>query len=270
MKIKLPSSLLFFLTCLITFSQNSLETTFTGGNSGNGAIFDIVALNDVTIESFGVSVASQVTSGTMEIYYKEGTFVGFTSDPNAWTLLTTITNISSSGDNVETPLNLDLNQEIPAGTTGAFWITFNDGSNLRYTNAASSDVGNVFSEDSNIQFLLGSGSIGGFGGLVFNGRIFNGVINYSEGLLNINEYENRLNLALSPNPSDRRISIKNIEIDEIDRVLIYDFTGKVVREIESKYLTNLTIDVSKLPAGMYLLKVQGFNGQEAVKTLIKK
>ncbi|NND62332.1 MAG: HYR domain-containing protein, partial [Flavobacteriaceae bacterium] len=85
-------------------TPESLETTFAGGNSFNGNMFDINALNDITVDSFDVNIATGTTDD-IEVWFKTGSFVGFETDPGPWTLLDTAVGITSAGDGVPTPLN---------------------------------------------------------------------------------------------------------------------------------------------------------------------
>ena len=47
-------------------------------------MFDITALNTVTIDSFAANF--NTGSGTAEIWYRAGTYVGFTTSNAGWTL----------------------------------------------------------------------------------------------------------------------------------------------------------------------------------------
>ncbi|NNK54186.1 MAG: HYR domain-containing protein, partial [Flavobacteriaceae bacterium] len=155
----------------------SLETTFAGGNGQSGNMFDINALNDVTISSFDVSM-DDGTTDDVEIYFKTGTWVGFEADPSAWTLIETAAGITSAGDNTPTPLNLNLDVDVLSGETVAFYVTLVNTTNITYTNGTG--VGNVFASDANIEFLEGSGNAYPFGA-TFAPRVFNGNIIYTAG-----------------------------------------------------------------------------------------
>ncbi|WP_165805936.1 HYR domain-containing protein [Marixanthomonas spongiae] len=154
-------------------TDETLETTFAGGNGLDGNMFDIVAINEVVINSFDVNLDTGTTDD-IEVYYKSGTWEGFEEDPSAWTLIGSA-NVTSAGDGLPTPLNLDLGQTIAAGDTGAFYITTTSGG-MNYTNGTAN--GTVFVEDDNIQFLEGSGKSYPFGSSTFDARVFNGNIYY--------------------------------------------------------------------------------------------
>ncbi len=158
----------------------SLETTFAGGNGNFGNMFDMNALNDVTVESFDIHGDTGATFD-VEVYAKTGTYVGFETDPGAWTLIGTAPGVVSNGDGVATPLDLMLGYEMSAGETHAFYVTPTDFSTggFNYTNGTG--VGNVFASDANIEFLEGSGSGYPFNGTLFSPRVWNGNIIYTAG-----------------------------------------------------------------------------------------
>jgi subtilisin-like proprotein convertase family protein len=158
-------------------TTSSLTTTFAGGNGQSGNMFDIMAINDLTVDSFDISFDSGVTDD-VEIYTKTGTWVGFDADPAAWTLLTTVTGVTSAGDNVPTPLNLNLGVDVLAGETVAFYVTLTTTTAINYTNGTV--VGALFASDANMEFYEGSGNPYPFAG-TFAPRIFNGNIVYSTG-----------------------------------------------------------------------------------------
>ena len=155
----------------------SLTTTFDGGNGQAGNMFDIMAINDLTVDSFDISFDSGVTDD-VEIYFKTGSWVGFDADPAAWTLLTTVTAVASLGDNVPTPLNQTLGVDVLAGETVAFYVTLTTTTAINYTNGTT--TGALFASDANMEFYEGGGNAYPFAG-TFDPRIFNGNIVYSVG-----------------------------------------------------------------------------------------
>ena len=136
-------------------TADDLTTTYVGGNSQNGNIFDVVALQDVVIDSFDGNISG---SNTIEIWYKEGTCVGYQSNAGAWTLLGSTSASGTSG--TPTPFNIVIDVEMLAGETFGFYVTTTSGSMI-YTNGGS--VGAVSASDSNIQILEGYGKSYPFG-----------------------------------------------------------------------------------------------------------
>lgn len=159
-------------TCL----PSSLTTTFANGNEQAGNMFDITAINSVTIDSFDENL---VHSGNIAIYYKAGTHVGFEQSPLDWTLIGTAIGVTTNGVGNATPIPLAINVTIPAGQTYAFYITFvdpMDQARLAYTNGTA--VGNVFASDANIQVKEGTGKAYPFLNS-FSPRDFNGNVHYT-------------------------------------------------------------------------------------------
>lgn len=158
-------------------SSNNLQTTFAGGNGSAGNMFDIVAINEVTITGFDGNL--NVGTGNVHIYYKSGTYVGYESNSSAWTFVGT-TSVTSSGNGSPTSLPIALNVTIPTGQTYAFYVHAENGND--YTNGSS--VGNIYASDANIQIIEGCGkSIPLFTGSTYQPRVFNGIVyyNYSGG-----------------------------------------------------------------------------------------
>jgi len=155
-----------------TVADNSLQTTFSGGNGSNGNMFDIIAINEIIITSFD----GNLIAGTRDIhiYYKSGTYAGYESNAAAWTFVGT-ESVTSFGAGSSTPIPIPLNVTIPAGQRYAFYIHTED---LKYTNGTA--AGNVYASDANLQFLEGCGKGGDlFSLFTFPTRIFNGVIYYT-------------------------------------------------------------------------------------------
>jgi hypothetical protein len=140
-----------------------LTTTFAGGFTAfptpNGQMFDIEAINDIEVTDFDV----HFTSGTddIAIYTKSGSYVGFETNPGAWTLVTTVPNVTSAGAGVPTPLNANINVPISAGSRQAFYIS--PTTSIGFSYSGGTGVGNVMASDANMEVLEGATSIYPFG-----------------------------------------------------------------------------------------------------------
>lgn len=156
-------------------APTSITTLFAENNGQSGIMFDITALNDVTINDFETNVDAV---GDFEIYYRAGTHVGNTTNAGAWTLLGTANGVANNPVNTATPIPIPVNVFIPVGQTYAFYITFTNGTFMNYTNGTA--VGNIYSTDANLQVREGTGKAYAFG-TDFATRIFNGNINYTPG-----------------------------------------------------------------------------------------
>ncbi|HEX5002480.1 MAG TPA: T9SS type A sorting domain-containing protein [Bacteroidia bacterium] len=150
-----------------------MTTTFAGGNGFDGNMFDITAINTVTIDSFAANF--NAGSGTAEIWYRPGTHVGFTNSNAGWTLAGTAPYTSTGNGAPGTSINVFVNVTIPAGQTYAFYVHGSGG--ITYTDGTA--LGNIFAQDANIEFKEGYG--GAYFALTNFPRIFNGRILYSAG-----------------------------------------------------------------------------------------
>jgi hypothetical protein len=148
-----------------------LSTTFASNNARRGNMFDITVANALTIQSFDVNLASNLTKDIF-IYYKTGTWVGFDTNASAWTLLGSAS-VTSAGNDIPTAVDTpDL--ALAAGNYALFVTT--DGSTpgaILYTNGTTS-----FS-DANLTIFSGGGTAVPFVDGAIDDRIWNGNIHYS-------------------------------------------------------------------------------------------
>jgi len=67
------------------FASGSLTTHFNGGNGFAGNLFDITPTSSLSFEAIDIhSNSSQGTSLIMDVFWKDGTCVGFETDPLPW------------------------------------------------------------------------------------------------------------------------------------------------------------------------------------------
>jgi hypothetical protein len=161
----------------VTPGNNSLTTTFAGGNGAGGNMFDIVAGGSpVTITGFDGNWSS--ASADIEIFYKTGTHIGFETNSGAWTSLGTANGVVTNGSGNATPIPIPISVVIPSGATAAFYIHSNSGS-ISYSNGSSQ--GAVYVSDGAISILEGVGKSSGtpFGLSTFNPRMWNGNVYYN-------------------------------------------------------------------------------------------
>jgi len=157
-------------------SASAIPTTLAAGNNHRGNMFDIVAINTVTITSFD---AHPMGNTTIEIYYRAGSYTGFATSSTGWTLVGSAA-VTAQPMGTPTPVPVAVNVTIPAGQTYAFYITSNNiAVSLNYTDG--STEGATYVSDGNIDFKQGVGMEYPFsaGGGVFTPRIWNGVIHYT-------------------------------------------------------------------------------------------
>mgnify|MGYP000375852348 CR=1 FL=1 len=157
--------------------QTTLPISFAAGNGQAGNMFDMMALNDITVDSFDVN--SQAAAGVLvdfEVYFKTGSWIGSDMTAADWGLVGTVTGVASAGPGVGTPLGLALAIDVMAGDTVAFYVTSTDGANVFYTNGGI--VGDVWASDANLELYEGAGKVYPFLD-TFQPRNFNGNIIYS-------------------------------------------------------------------------------------------
>lgn len=156
-------------------TPNNLATPYNQNNGQRGIMFDITALNNITINCFDVNLAAGTTNTA--IYYKVGTHVGFTTTPGAWTLIGSA-NATSVGNNLPSSVPVPVNVAVSAGCTVAFYITRTvaGGPVVNYTNGTA--VGFVYAANADLQVKDGTGKDYPFGAS-FTPRRFNGTIYYT-------------------------------------------------------------------------------------------
>jgi hypothetical protein len=156
-------------------TAQSLTTTFAGGNSQNGNIFDVLVGNQaISLNSLGLNVNTNAgTTGTFEFYFRQGTSTGFQSDAAGWTLFSTNTAVSA-GSGAATAIDI-TNLMLDANTRYGLYFTQTAGS-LSYTNGTG--VGNVAATNGDLTVFEGYGSAYRFGGS-FEPRVVNATFEYT-------------------------------------------------------------------------------------------
>lgn len=169
-------SVLALLASAVT--AQTLTTTFAGGNGQSGNMFEVVGVQSVIITGFDIHVGAGTWNVEVYTLPPGVSIVGNDTNPAAWTLVGTATGVTGLGTGVPTPVPLTLAVPVGIGQTQSFYVTLNNGTSIIYTNG--STVGNVFAQDSFIQFREGYGNAYPFAG-TFQPRVWNGVIHYSAG-----------------------------------------------------------------------------------------
>lgn len=149
---------------------DSLTFTFAAGNGSNGNMFNINALNPLSIVGFTVSPQGSGPT-TIEIYHKTGSYVGFENAATGWTLIQTSTITAAAQPirvNFTNPLAINAGQH-------AFYVTTTTTGTLNYTNGTT--VGALLNSNADLQLFEGVGKSYPFGA-TFTPRVFNGRIIY--------------------------------------------------------------------------------------------
>ncbi len=155
-------------------TAGSLFTTLAGGNNANGNMFDVTAVNALTITGLDWHFNSNTTS-TVEVWYRAGSFVGFENSNAGWILaLTSTVTPLGTGTLSSVPGNFSI--AIGAGQTFGIYVTVNGGSGINYTNGTG--LGNLYSSSADLQLFEGKG--GAYFNVNLSPRIFNGQLKYSK------------------------------------------------------------------------------------------
>jgi hypothetical protein len=136
-----------------------LATPYTGFYSQTGSMFDVTAINEVFITGFDAHL--QYGTADFEIYYKPGSYVGFETNPGAWTLAGIATGIPAAGYGLPTLIPAPVSIHMDAGETYAFYIASSNYSYIYYDIGTA--VGNVYASDANIQLKEGAANYYPFG-----------------------------------------------------------------------------------------------------------
>ena len=131
------------LTALLSIAAlpamaQSLTTTYAGGNSQDGILFDLTPSVDITVDSFDVNLgASTGTQVPVDVYWRAGTVQGNQNNATGWTLLGSASVVAQGPDTATSVPIGGLG--MASGQTYGIYIrvsnTFGQGS-IRYTNSS--------------------------------------------------------------------------------------------------------------------------------------
>jgi hypothetical protein len=76
------------------------------------------------------------------------------------------------------------------------------------------------------------------------------------------------NVSLYPNPFNSNFTITNAT--NVKRMVVTNLIGQVIMDVEMNGEVTRNIETANLPAGVYLIKLQGVLGQESVRKMVKK
>ena len=151
----------------------TISTTFAGSSGEDGNMFNITAVNTITINQFEGNINGD---GGIQLYYKSGTYQGSEDNPGAWIFIGEV-NVTSAGIGVPSPIPVTVNVTIPAGQTYAFYITGDGtGATLVYTDGTQED--SVYVYDANLEIKEGIGIKYPFF-TTFTPKVWNGIVHYT-------------------------------------------------------------------------------------------
>lgn len=95
---------------------------------------------------------------------------------------------------------------------------------------------------------------------IFNTKFINALNNTS--------FDNQ-NLVLYPNPATNNVQISLVNtFENIDTIVLYDMLGKAIKTVPVQSNENVTLDVSNLSKGVYLVEITTENNLKTVKKLV--
>ncbi len=158
----------------LSYLCDSVTTTQDAGNGNDGAMFDVVAVQNTRITFLDVAL-SPSSSGTIKIYYRMGTHIGHETNPASWIFIDSTRLVDVVGlDHIP----IFINKTVTAGNTIAFYVTGNtDGLAIDYTNGTTLSA--IHRQDAFIQVLEGTGVSYPFAS-TFAPRVFNGSVIYCD------------------------------------------------------------------------------------------
>jgi hypothetical protein len=147
-----------------------ISTSFAGGNGQAGNMIQIQASQDIVVTTFDIHTYS-TSRVHAYVYYKKGGYIGYETDPNAWSLMAdTWMDGRGSPNPTRIPEREVTALSIQASETYSFYITLTE-SSIRYTN------GRVDAGDENLKFIRSTGNKYPFGAY-YPDRIWNGNLYY--------------------------------------------------------------------------------------------
>jgi PKD repeat protein len=159
-----PGNYKYFLGSAGKLVSNSLQTNFNGGNQQAGFMLNIAALQNSSIDSMAINIGATVGSlANIEVYYRDGGYVGYETNASAWTTLGKYT-VTSKGTGI--PTSIPTKISIPIGKTYGFYIQTTNAPSfyLQYGNLVSS-----VTADATMQITTGVGVALNWG-TTFTGR----------------------------------------------------------------------------------------------------
>ena len=250
---------------------DTLSTTYAGGNGcGGGNMFDIIATNAISIDSFRTSFGA--AAATVNVHYKQGSFVGSDQTPGDWTLLGSTT-VSGGGAQV---FSVGSSLSISAGDTVGIYIE----ADVVYTTL----TGNTTYTNSDLSINTGLGLCGSFSG-VNNPRGWNGAVFYSAGSCVgprtavdaiVEDCTNILEIGLEefslfPNPNNGNFTIINEGVSEEIDLSITDIQGKVVfsKTLNFNKGEQKALSLENIERGIYLVHLNTDNGRKIINMIIQ-
>ena len=153
-----------------------ISTTYSGSEIWVGHFFDMTPKEDISITQIDQNLAALVgLSIDMELYWREGSYVGVENDISQWNLLDSSSTISA-GQGLPSVFPIDGSDiSFEAGVTYGIYLDLPLPAGLLVT--PTSDI--VVHQNDDIRIESGAGrGFGGWGGSAVTNKIWNGTLHY--------------------------------------------------------------------------------------------
>ena len=160
-------------------AQQFLETDLPNNGlsaAGVGIFLDLTSIND-PLAFTGLQYYASSTAGanlTLEVWIKNGTYVGFDQNQAAWTLHETLSGTSNGTGTLTDLISFNNPVNIGAGETVGIYLIAQAGG-IRYTGATGAQP---FWSDNNIELFSDLARNAPWGGTAFTPRVYAGRIWY--------------------------------------------------------------------------------------------
>jgi hypothetical protein len=172
-----------FLALFLTVGAQGQSLTTVPPNNGSGGVFLNLSPVAGPLEFTGFSTYFSSTAGTpvsVEVWVRDGTYVGFTGSSAGWTLLETVNGISAGTATESALINFTAPVALDAGsTTGIYLHAITVGGGIRYTGTGAIPPQTMFS-NADISLFSDTARTGNvsFAGTQFSPRTFAGTVTY--------------------------------------------------------------------------------------------
>jgi lysophospholipase L1-like esterase len=143
------------------FFDDSLKTTTSSTTNWNGAMFDLVAHDNIIVDSFQLKI-NTLGVQEVELYTKPGTHLGYETNSTPWTYRgSVLVNVTNNQNYTNIPLgSISINN---GDTMGMYFQMTNTSSLLSYRSVSAP----ITRSTNQLEIITGSGSSHNFGGNYF-------------------------------------------------------------------------------------------------------
>jgi hypothetical protein len=241
-----------------TMRADSLTTTFAGGNSDEGEMFDILALKAINVTGLQMAFNTLPLTDTIDVFTKKGTFVGSEGTPTDWTL-TSSSSVTVAALNVASPvITFTTPIALAPGERLGIYIRRGGGlaENVAYTNG--DGTGTVEAIDSKLIIFEGVGVDGSFGSTNAN-RIPNVTMQFSSQLPEVTIIGRK---RVTTDGSGVRVPIFGLgtPVGEIDKIIV-----RFKKERANGTTKNVKRNIEPDEDGIFRASVKSILGKNRVR-----